>query len=621
MDYRRGNARFPGYEMTYPYSPQPPPQGFPMIPFNPPVMPGFLYQQQQNQYSGPESPNPPQMLPPDARFGNPHFYPMQSLSPALIDPTRRARFAHTPLPAPIPQFTAHFKQPEILSPLTRGAADSQFDQLLKIESQNQLDGPRAPGVTKSIDKVALPSEMPIGSLVHLQCPPKWGVIKIANIPYSITKQEIVQFLGRQARLITPDKGCPVHIIMERSTAKTMDCYVEMETPANAKETVDSINRIYETGRAPRLGNRHVDVEVSNQDALLKDLFPRAKCVSWQDGVPIVFPNIDPYSTGYAGLFTSEEIVGAIRHAEIPHRSPFCAKCPQRTYESTVSTMYKFPWFATKIYTVHDRNLLFELVNRHIQSLVSRVRRSNTVGLDQRLLRDLLYAGLNCPAFNERQKYTLCINSDELSEIVKFPDMGKWFPFDTLVKMPKLDEKTVLYYANLISNGTVRHHATTELPNTFPAENFELHSPYGRIWFEWPLDVAKLMTWEDAVQHEMVNLCNLVLSGWISNDKMTMLNTGTVSGESSSSSSRVSRRRNLTISPSGTDKSQISEDTSSNAGVFGTHSRRASDLHSYQSAYTSNSDASWSQKFIRPTTRARAGFLGHRNTLSSPTCFP
>lgn len=107
--------------------------------------------------------------------------------------------------------------------------------------------------------------------------------------------------------------------MERSTAKTMDCYVEFQTFKDAQETVTRINKIFETGRAPRLGNRVVYVELSNQDELLRDLFPRAKCVSWQDGMPIALPNRDPYSTGFAGFLTSEEILGAIRHAEIPHR--------------------------------------------------------------------------------------------------------------------------------------------------------------------------------------------------------------------------------------------------------------------------------------------------------------
>lgn len=107
--------------------------------------------------------------------------------------------------------------------------------------------------------------------------------------------------------------------MERSTAKTMDCYAEFETVMDAQEAVTRINKVAETGRPPRLGNRVVYVELSSQDELLKDLFPRAKCVSWQGGMSIALPNRDPYSTGFSGFFTSEEILGAIRHAEIPHR--------------------------------------------------------------------------------------------------------------------------------------------------------------------------------------------------------------------------------------------------------------------------------------------------------------
>lgn len=186
-----------------------------------------------------------------------------------------------------------------------------------------------------------------------------------KIPYGITKQEIMQFLGRQARVLRGDPGSAIHIIMERSTAKTMDCYVELETPQDVQDTVFRINRVQELGRPPRLGARHVDVEISSQDVLLKELFPRAKCVVWRDGRPQVMPNTDPYSTGFQGFFTGEEIVGMVRHAETPQRvsitlllqydtgiiwdiaessyspqSPFASKCPQRTYECMISTLYK-----------------------------------------------------------------------------------------------------------------------------------------------------------------------------------------------------------------------------------------------------------------------------------------
>ncbi|KAL2002229.1 hypothetical protein VTN02DRAFT_376 [Thermoascus thermophilus] len=398
-----------------------------------------------------------------------------------------------------------------------------LEQSLRQAVQQFQANPRAlptvPHNASSIDTVALPSEMPIGSLVHFQGPPKHGVVKIANIPYSITRQEVLQFLGHTARIITPDFGTPVHIIMERSTGKTMDCYVEFLTPGDAQETVNRINQAYEAGRPPRLGCRPVEVELSSQDALLKELFPRAKCISWVNGMPNVLPNTDPYSTGFQGFFTSEEIVGLVRHAETPQRSPFCVKCPQRTYECTISTLYKFPWYATKLYTIDDRNMLFEAVNRQLKALVARVRKSNTMGLDQKLLYDLLQAGLNCPAFNERQKFTLSVNTEDILEMLKFPDVGKYFPFDTLVRLPGYDEGVLMYYADLIAKGAiVSDPGSSELPNTYATHSFQLESPYGHVWFEWKRDVVKKKKWEDAVQYEMVVLTNLVLDGWIKTER-------------------------------------------------------------------------------------------------------
>ena len=61
------------------------------------------------------------------------------------------------------------------------------------------------------------------------------------------------------------------------------------------------------------------IELSTQDALLADLFPRAKSVWWENGYPIIIDCDDPYSTGFKGFFTKEELVGLVRHAEYPQR--------------------------------------------------------------------------------------------------------------------------------------------------------------------------------------------------------------------------------------------------------------------------------------------------------------
>lgn len=125
-------------------------------------------------------------------------------------------------------------------------------------------------------------------------------------------------MGRHAKLLTPEMGCAVHIVMERSTAKTMECFVEFMTPGDASKSMRYLNGGL-PAHPPRLGPRFVQIELSTQDELLDAMFPRAKCVSWHNGVPYIVKNTDPYSTGFQGFFTHEEFYNIVRHAEHPRR--------------------------------------------------------------------------------------------------------------------------------------------------------------------------------------------------------------------------------------------------------------------------------------------------------------
>jgi hypothetical protein len=107
--------------------------------------------------------------------------------------------------------------------------------------------------------------------------------------------------------------------MERSTGKTMDCYVEFPTQKDAEDTVNRVSRAYDAGSAPRMGSRHVDIELSTPAKLLKAAFPRAKCISWEGGKPVQLVNKDSWSTGFDGFLTDEELFCLTRHAEQPHR--------------------------------------------------------------------------------------------------------------------------------------------------------------------------------------------------------------------------------------------------------------------------------------------------------------
>ncbi|OAX84714.1 hypothetical protein ACJ72_00911 [Emergomyces africanus] len=374
--------------------------------------------------------------------------------------------------------------------------------------------------------------MPFDNGARYSLPPKFGVIKITNIPYAVTKHEILQFLGRNAKPLTPDLGCPVHIIMERSTGKTMDCYVEFPTKVEAERALAWVNRGLDVFQTPKLGNRHVVVRVSNQDELLKDLFPRAKNVHWRDGIPHVRAGRDKYCSGFQGFLTGEEIFCTVRHAEVPQRSVYCSKCLQRPYENMMSTLYKFPWYATCHYTVEDRNQLFSATLRLIHALVPQVERGQTIGLDSRLVQELLDAGLRCPVFNDRQKFVLNIATKNYS-VVASPSARFW-PFDTITRKPNATEEHVMQYAELIVAGAATTDPGTHiLANTW---NPIMHagSPFGKVWLEWGWGNTH-HKWQTAVDYENNVLIQLVTEG-VRNKQGAETDSRSLSSSSTSSNS-------------------------------------------------------------------------------------
>lgn len=127
-------------------------------------------------------------------------------------------------------------------------------------------------------------------------------------------------LGRGAHLIH-ESQCPVHIIMERSTGKTMCCFVEFEDHKSAQATVDHVNASCDSHVGPRMGNRHVDVSISSQKELMEALFPMARCLVWaNDRFASRGTRPDEWwSAGFKGFLTDEELFCVLRHAKEPHR--------------------------------------------------------------------------------------------------------------------------------------------------------------------------------------------------------------------------------------------------------------------------------------------------------------
>ena len=128
--------------------------------------------------------------------------------------------------------------------------------------------------------------------------------------------EMHEFIGANAGILDHTMGWPIHIILDRLTGKTMDCFVEFVSVQEALKFVEARNR---PGPLNKLGDRIATVSMSSQDALLEQTFARAKNVEWRAGVPIITESSDPYNSGFKGFLTSEELVRLIQHAESPHR--------------------------------------------------------------------------------------------------------------------------------------------------------------------------------------------------------------------------------------------------------------------------------------------------------------
>ncbi|KAH6607231.1 hypothetical protein Trco_003544, partial [Trichoderma cornu-damae] len=233
-----------------------------------------------------------------------------------------------------------------------------------------------------------------------------------QLPSSI---KLVQLINTPTRLPTladamdptilndTDEG--VHIIMDKATSKTMDAYVEFVTLGDAMRAVERHRINVLTGRFGRIGDRPIEVDLTSQASLMRDLFPIARGVFW-DGVT---PQIMPYNSSlpfdnFRGFISEEEMIMLAKNVEVPHRSPFSRDSPQRPYECFISIVKKFPWFATEHVTIKDREIVFRTTITLIRQLTRSILfRQFSTHLTPLLLRRLVQVAMLCPAFTPCMK--------------------------------------------------------------------------------------------------------------------------------------------------------------------------------------------------------------------------
>lgn len=122
-----------------------------------------------------------------------------------------------------------------------------------------------------------------------------------------------------------DRDEPVHIIIERTTATTTDAYVEFMTLRDAENAIHRLHYAERIEQRPaRLAGHQVEYELSSQAELLEALFPNAKNISWDGGLPGLMrdPRVpeDQDFANFKGIVLREDMEVLAKHAELSHVS-------------------------------------------------------------------------------------------------------------------------------------------------------------------------------------------------------------------------------------------------------------------------------------------------------------
>ncbi|KAL7621197.1 hypothetical protein AAE478_008514 [Parahypoxylon ruwenzoriense] len=311
----------------------------------------------------------------------------------------------------------------------------------------------------TLEALLHPCNIPFVETCRLSHPVNYGVVHISNIPYDTTRAEVIAFLGRNSRILN-DVAEPVHIIMDRVTSKTNDCYVEFMTFQDATNAVEKFRNAIEEGRTPRIGRRNVDVELSSQAHLQKELFPAAHGVDW---------NVIPHSIktdsvwswdNFKGFVSEEEMIMLEKHADSRQRSAFSARCPQRAFECMISTIKKLPWYMPERITIKQRWIVYDAAFKMIQVLIQKLdKKPDDALLTPQLLNRLVDAAILCPGFTVLQKdniaYTMNMSGEKMCERSLPRFAASWCHQYALGPKPGVPLDILEYYIALIREETHR----------------------------------------------------------------------------------------------------------------------------------------------------------------------
>ncbi|KAK4125129.1 hypothetical protein N657DRAFT_570749 [Parathielavia appendiculata] len=349
------------------------------------------------------------------------------------------------------------------------------------------------------DMALNPQNFPFMESTIQAAPVGYGVVKIKNIPFGTKRAEIIAFLGRNSKILN-DNQEPVHIIMERVSSKTQDCYVEFMTTQDAVRAVDRHRDNLTKGRPSRLGERPVEVLLSSQAALMQDLFPLASGVWWNGGKPVIQAPVDgqPWKT-FKGFVTEEEMTMLVKHVEIPQRSPYSKECPQRPYECMISTIKKLPWYVADRITLRQRHAIYEATVKLIGLLKQALQRDNRpyeTTINQQLMKRLVTAAMLCPGFSVVQKDNIAVLAEmEQDRTLMFNQprfAEQWVHLHGICPKPGIPIDVLEWYIAVIREETTRYVQSKHIVERNEIQRTSAYTSlyFGYIWYELGLPTGK-----------------------------------------------------------------------------------------------------------------------------------
>ncbi|KAF9336807.1 hypothetical protein BG006_007318 [Podila minutissima] len=238
---------------------------------------------------------------------------------------------------------------------------------------------------------------------------QWAVVRVTNIPWDVSLQDMATFF---AGIPIPPEHLllqNVHILMDRATGKTFNsAFVELAlTPVDAGMIAQAKNLKVLKGRV-------VTVELSNQDELLRSVFPKWVGL-FENGEPMNPGELPPSyqgqeSDGAATMSTSVATPPFVTRDEINallvvcrnYKLHFSRKCAERPFENILSILAKYPWHQPHRVLPLHRDHIFELLKLSIESLRMHLNKEyNTI--HSTLLIRMVRCAIFTPAFTERQK--------------------------------------------------------------------------------------------------------------------------------------------------------------------------------------------------------------------------